>query len=173
MLLRIEVYEPMSDEQVARVRQALEAMGVGDISVERIPEMGDTDRSYCQNCDWEGPDEELKPVKDLFQRVDPGEPMPSGECPKCGCLCQPQEQDEEDDQPGEDDIFTEDHHHFYQYRKLVVTVPEGEDWKPYLREYVEREQFFPNVWWVSDHGNPHLISVEPDGMYFSQPKIEG
>jgi hypothetical protein len=43
----------------------------------------------CQNCDWKGPESELKPIKDIGQRVAPGEPMPSGECPECGCLCHP------------------------------------------------------------------------------------
>lgn len=45
--------------------------------------------SACQNCEWRGPDTDLREVKDLTQRVDPGEPMPSGECPECGALCQP------------------------------------------------------------------------------------
>ena len=44
-------------------------------------------RSACQNCDWTGPEEALDPIKDIHQRVAPGEPMPSGECPKCGALC--------------------------------------------------------------------------------------
>ncbi len=41
----------------------------------------------CQDCGWKGPDEELDEIADLHQRVDPGEEMPSGECPECGCLC--------------------------------------------------------------------------------------
>src|SRR3954468_5859162 len=49
--------------------------------------------SACQNCDWRGPDEDLREIKDLHQRVDPGERMPSGECPKCGALCQPTRDD--------------------------------------------------------------------------------
>jgi hypothetical protein len=43
----------------------------------------------CQNCDWFGPDDQLGEIADLFQRVAPGEPMPSGECPVCLALCQP------------------------------------------------------------------------------------
>lgn len=47
----------------------------------------------CQNCEWTGTDErlarKLEDVPDLFERVAPGEPMPSGECPQCGALCQP------------------------------------------------------------------------------------
>lgn len=51
----------------------------------------------CQNCDWTGPDSDLlwAEIKDLGERVAPGEPMPSGECPVCGCLCQPVEETED------------------------------------------------------------------------------
>lgn len=52
--------------------------------------------SRCQNCDWEGPNTELgcsiEEVPHLFERVSPGEPMPTGECPVCGALCQPKEE---------------------------------------------------------------------------------
>lgn len=52
-----------------------------------------TPMSACQDCNWRGPDTELREIKDLYQRVDPGEPMPSGECPECGALCQPTDDD--------------------------------------------------------------------------------
>lgn len=45
----------------------------------------------CQNCEWEGTDDELgcrfEDIPDLSLRIAPGEIVPSGECPKCGCLC--------------------------------------------------------------------------------------
>jgi len=40
----------------------------------------------CQNCEKQWTDKEVQPVKDLWERVTPGEPMPSGECPACGAL---------------------------------------------------------------------------------------
>lgn len=44
----------------------------------------------CQNCgklwDYEQLEQE---IDRLAERVSPGEPMPSGECPSCGALCQP------------------------------------------------------------------------------------
>lgn len=40
----------------------------------------------CQNCDWRGPRADLNPIQHIHQRVAPGEPMPAGECPRCGCL---------------------------------------------------------------------------------------
>ena len=48
------------------------------------------DRHECQNCKFMGREEELiNPIPDLYQRVGPGEPMPSGECPACGAVCHP------------------------------------------------------------------------------------
>jgi hypothetical protein len=46
------------------------------------------DRHRCQNCGAIHKTNKLNEVKHLTERVAPGEPMPSGECPKCGALCQ-------------------------------------------------------------------------------------
>ena len=46
----------------------------------------------CQNCGKIRSRKEMVPlesVKHLLQRVDPGEPMPIGECHSCGALMQP------------------------------------------------------------------------------------
>jgi len=46
----------------------------------------------CQDCGDQFRDDQVVPldqVKNLLERVSPGEPMPSGECPECGALCQP------------------------------------------------------------------------------------
>jgi hypothetical protein len=80
------VHEPIEvdhdfDKLVDEIRTALEnEVTDGD------------DKSQCQNCDRVWPDAVIVPleeVKKLFERVTPGEPMPSGECPVCGALCQP------------------------------------------------------------------------------------
>jgi hypothetical protein len=44
--------------------------------------------SRCQNCDWKGDTADTVEIVCLHSRVAPGEPMPSGQCPKCGALCQ-------------------------------------------------------------------------------------
>ena len=47
------------------------------------------ERSECQNCRLTWDEDELKEIKHLSERVAPGEPMPSGECPECKALCHP------------------------------------------------------------------------------------
>lgn len=76
----------------------------------------------------------------------------------------------EDDEPGmtEDeydpeagDIGTEDHHTFYQYGKLWLETPSEMDWSQVaiaVRNKMEAENFSPNVYFISDHGNAHLIT---------------
>jgi hypothetical protein len=55
----------------------------------------------------------------------------------------------------EGDITTTDHEHWYQYGRPYVT---GNDLA--LAEAMVGDRFFPNVWFISDHGNviPHDIS---------------
>lgn len=47
------------------------------------------DLNLCENCLKLWRDDELEEIDDIWERVSPGEPMPSGECPECGALCQP------------------------------------------------------------------------------------
>lgn len=49
----------------------------------------ETSKHVCGNCGLyfdEGEIIPLEKVKDLFERIDPGEEVPAGECPKCGAL---------------------------------------------------------------------------------------
>ena len=85
-------------EKISEVREAIEeALKLTDqqsfdffpwIPTKETQNDKDQAISYCQNCNriWLGVS--LKPIKDLQERVDPGEPIPSGECPNCGALCQ-------------------------------------------------------------------------------------
>lgn len=53
----------------------------------------------CDNCGWSGSEEELGCVMadmaDFFERVTPGCPVPSGDCPECRACCYPLDQREE------------------------------------------------------------------------------
>lgn len=41
----------------------------------------------CDNCGETHDLDAMNPIKRVFERVAPGEPVPAGECPSCGCLC--------------------------------------------------------------------------------------
>ena len=43
----------------------------------------------CNNCRTVIAATKLKPIEHFFDRVEPGSIVPSGECPKCGALCYP------------------------------------------------------------------------------------
>lgn len=57
-----------------------------------IEMLEDDEQVKCQNCEWVGPESACKEIQHLTQRVAVGEPMPVGECPKCGALCHPVEE---------------------------------------------------------------------------------
>lgn len=79
---------------------------------------------------------------------------------------QPVEVEEEPDEPAEGDLTTEDHIRFWQhqygYRVPVVIVPGEEDWCPHVKAWMDKEQYWPNVWFCSDHGNWLLLSLEDE-----------
>ena len=37
----------------------------------------------CQYCGWNGPADQCGPLNNAWERVEPGDVMPAGECPKC------------------------------------------------------------------------------------------
>ena len=65
-------------------------------------------------------------------------------------------------EPEEGDLTTEDHRVFYSGGKKAFAVGEDEDWRQAAREWMDREQFWPNVWLISDHGNAILMSVSEE-----------
>jgi hypothetical protein len=69
------------------------------------------------------------------------------------------EESDEPTEPEEDDITTTDHVRFYQNGKLVLTVEEDADYVTALQLYMESENFWPNCWFISDHGNAHLLEI--------------
>ena len=59
----------------------------------------------------------------------------------------------EDEEPLEGDITTEDHEHWYQYGKLYFTGDYVD-----LKKKMKVDKFWPNVFFISDHGNAHLVT---------------
>jgi len=52
------------------------------------------------------------------------------------------------------DISTTDHQKWYQYGKLYHQGSEDS-----LKQKMDKDQFWPNVFFISDHGNAHLIDL--------------
>jgi hypothetical protein len=79
---------------------------------------------------------------------------------------QPVEIEEEPEEPVEGDLTTEDHVRFWQHqyghRVPVVIVPGEDDWRPHVKAWMDKEHYWPNVWWVSDHWNWNRVSLEDE-----------
>jgi hypothetical protein len=82
--------------------------------------------------------------------------------------------------PQEEDLQTEDHVEFYSNGKLALTVARDASsakmWDA-LEAYMAKNNVWPNVWWISDHGNAHLMVRNPENEpgknsagVFSSPK---
>jgi len=112
----------------------------------------DGPKTYCFDHDWFEEDEAPYPV---FS-VRTGEPVLS------------ERQQREDNEPQEGDYVSEDHIHWYEHGtgKLLLTTAEPDD--PHssssnmvelIKQHMEEQQFWPNCFWISDHGNAHRISL--------------
>jgi hypothetical protein len=67
------------------------------------PDEDDPDYFQCANCEFTAPYENLPTAKDLFERIEVGDIFTDVECPECGSLCFPL--DEEDAEPkGDGDL---------------------------------------------------------------------
>ena len=47
--------------------------------------MPDVPTATCQNCGWNGPADNTRQLRNILDRVFPGDVMPAGECPVDGC----------------------------------------------------------------------------------------
>ena len=47
--------------------------------------MPHTETATCQACGWHGHVDRTKELRDIWDRVQPGDVMPAGECPEDGC----------------------------------------------------------------------------------------
>jgi hypothetical protein len=68
---------------------------------------------------------------------------------------------DEPDEPGEEDITTDDHENFYYLGKKIASSPAE------CKAWMKKQNYFPDVWFISDHGNAHHTSLD-EAAY--QPK---
>ena len=85
--------------------------------------------------------------------------------------------DQDPTEPSECDLVTTDHVHFYEYdianeygdtsakptmsKGVVLTIDEDaeESMTSQLKHFMDKNRFWPNVWFLSDHGNYHLMCL--------------
>lgn len=74
----------MADKPWRETRHSLE------MAIENYVPLDLCGQSECGDCSEVWPDTDIKPLIDihhLWERISPGEIVPSGECPDCGALC--------------------------------------------------------------------------------------
>jgi hypothetical protein len=80
-------------------------------------------------------------------------------------LAEPEERDPDPDEPEDDDWVTSDHVTFTQAGRVILSL-EGRDcndsemWA-HIRAAMSAANYWPNVWFISDHGNAYLM-VPPE-----------
>ena len=67
--------------------------------------------------------------------------------------------DQSEGEPDDDDLVTYDHATFYQGGAIVLNVPDGEEYEPTIAAHMIETNYFPDVWFISDHGNAHLMTI--------------
>jgi hypothetical protein len=74
------------------------------------------------------------------------------------------EESEKEDQPSPEDIAIEDKYRGYSVGevegKFIGEFLEWDDAVQAAKDWMEKNQFWPNVWHVSDHGNWSLLSSD-------------
>lgn len=72
------------------------------------------------------------------------------------CECEPTE-------PDQGDWITEDYITFREYEgRGVIRIPLGGPWQYAVRDRMDREKFWPNVWLAEERGGYMLITRELD-----------
>jgi hypothetical protein len=67
--------------------------------------------------------------------------------------------------PADDDIVIQDFGNLgsqtgaFQYGKMLFEIGPDDDRDAMLREYMDKQNYWPNVWYVSDHGNATLLEI--------------
>lgn len=65
----------------------------------------------------------------------------------------------EDEGPQPEDLVTEDHIHVYQVEGKLAFTTNADDFNRDCQAWMKEHNFFPNVWFISDHGNAHLVQT--------------
>jgi hypothetical protein len=97
-------------------------------------------------------------------------------CPECLAIIIAHSVDdrgepEEPDEPSGGDFFTYDYRFFFEAgnssvfdvrlrRRIKVEVPADKDWRPFVKAYMDKQHYWPDVWFIDDHGGCLLLNLE-------------
>jgi hypothetical protein len=126
-----------------------------DCAIERFGQQ--EGRSWAREDATDNEGNGVHPVFASDEWWNPGEGNQTLACTDCG-----RELDyhtEEPDEPEEGDLTTENFCEWFQNGRKVL-VCETEQWATEVKAYMDKDQFWPNVWWISDHGNAHLLNLQ-------------
>jgi hypothetical protein len=144
MILRIEIYEPLTEEQVEQIKKLLAEMGVTEITVEHVPETEED----CPECG-----DSIRPHQIGGAIV----PM----CRGCGYCPDTDEDEDELTEPQDDDWVTQDYKTWQMHGSGSgrMTVTDPDDWPAQMTEMMDREGYYPNLWYLGERGDWNLLDV--------------
>jgi hypothetical protein len=70
---------------------------------------------------------------------------------------------DEPDEPEEEDLVMEDARgggvsvSLYGHKHLE-TLDDRDEAEKFIKQYMRHHNWYPNVWFISDHGNAHLVT---------------
>ncbi len=66
-------------------------------------------------------------------------------------------------EPSDDDYTTTDYLVFRQHggftREPLLVVPDGAEWTDIVKEHMDAEEFWPNVWFLGERGDWNLLDI--------------
>lgn len=69
------------------------------------------------------------------------------------------EEESQAEEPEEGDYTSTDHCKWYQYGKCVLSLTPEDDHVAALKAHMDQNKFWPNAFFISDHGNTVLIDM--------------
>ena len=59
-----------------------------------------------------------------------------------------------------------------QYGRFLKDFPTTEEALEFVKEHMEESQFWPSIWWISDHGNGWMIDTDGKEIPDDEPEEE-
>lgn len=174
MILRIEIYEHVSDEQIAKLKVMLSHMGLEVLTVERFDAEEEEEPPNYEvvvgnvGTVYDGASEEAahKAFSQFVERSESG----LGRCGneqvtlfKDGDLID--QHDPEPREPDEDDWWTRDYTQWFRYGMMYSRgdchfTTQPDTWAQEMKQRMEADGWWPNCWYLGERGDWNLLDVQ-------------